>query len=369
MDHGGNLWRSGRIQEDLRDFSASINPLGPPGAVMDALRSNLGVVKYYPEPHSGALKARIAELHGVDPGRVIVGNGSSELLYLFFGAIGQGRSLVVNPTFSEYAKACTVSGGTPLSYVPAHPLFQPDPLEVANLAHGMKAVCLCNPNNPTGTLIARDPVRWLAGALRDTGSWLVLDEAFMDFVVPERRQGFLEPDGDVPGNVFVLRSFTKMFSIPGIRLGWGVGPPSLVRMMESRRDPWSVNSLAQVSGFACLEDPSYCDRVARYIHDAREELIRRLEEIEGIRVLPSVTNFLLCEITREGIGSADVVEALATRRVLVRNASDFPGLGERYFRVAVLTHELNRALATELARVMEGLVSKGVIRKPWNARA
>jgi threonine-phosphate decarboxylase len=336
---------------------------------MEALQSHLGVVKYYPEPNAGALKARIAQIHGVEPGRVIVGNGSSELLFLFFGVVGPVLGLVVNPTFSEYARACSASGGTPLSYIPKNRVFPADLRDVAKASQGIKAVCLCNPNNPTGALIAGDSVRWLASALQDRDTWLVLDEAFMDFVVPEMRQGLLGPMERVPGNVFLLRSFTKMFSIPGLRLGWGMGPPGLIGMMEKRRDPWSVNSLAQVAGLACLEDASYSDHVARYIHSAREDLGRRLEGIDGIRVWPSLANFLLCEITRGGIGSADIVKAMAARRVLVRDASTFPGLGEGYFRVAVLTPEMNGVLAAELAEVMEGLASKGVARKPWNAGA
>ncbi len=355
-EHGGNPWRHGRLANDLLDFSASINPEGPPESALEVLRNSLDTIRHYPEPQALTLKHALAERHGVHPCNVIVGNGSSEIVFLLFRALGPQRTLVVHPTFSEYQVASEASGGHAVQHLPVPPTAVPDPEAIARRLHGVGVVCICNPNNPTGRLWERSTLLALAREASSTGGILLVDEAFMDFVSPANRQGLSVLGGKLPRNVFLLRSFTKVFAIPGLRLGYGIGASSLVNRMENLRDPWSVNSLAQAAGMACLGEEGHVDNAARHARESGEELLELLSGIPGIRPLPSMANYILCELAVPGVSSGQVTEAMANRKILIRDCSSFPGLGDKHFRVAVMRKEWNRLLCEALQQVMSDLL-------------
>jgi len=363
--HGGDVWRYGH---GILDFSANINPLGPPAGVREALLKALDEVIFYPEPQARTLRAALAASYGVAPQEVIVGNGAAELIFLYCRARQGLHAVAPVPTFSEYALACRAAGGSfhtyPLAEKEAFRLSAGEFLdwfsrwkETATGSGGIggvpATVFLCSPNNPTGQLLSRSTLEELQAGLAAAGASLFLDLSFLGFVPGQSlanaalpavpladfreiiRQGGQERGAAPPAELLLLFSFTKLFALPGIRLGFAIAPRALIAAMEQQRDPWTVNTPAQRAGLRCLQEQEYVRQSAELITAAREELVRGLERIGGITVFPGTANFLLCHLRQRRVKAAAFVAALAAEGILIRNASDFAGLDPYYIRLAV----------------------------------
>lgn len=350
--HGGDIIgtavRYGLAPEAIIDFSANINPLGPPPAVYEAIRANLPQIVHYPDPESRRLRAALAAYLDVPQPAIICGNGASELIFLLLAALAPRTVLLPVPSFSEYEIAARVAGAT-IRYLP---LERRDNFTL-DLSRLKKAVCdvdlvfLCSPNNPVGNLLAGEQMAEAVRICTDRDVFTVVDESFLDFVPRWRTQTCLPLTG--PGKpVFVLRSLTKFFALPGIRLGCGIGDPGLIASLSRRKDPWSVNFLAQVAGVAALGDEEYRDRTRQVIAGEREYLSAQADRIAGVRPYPAVANFLLLEIAGTGKTATAICDLLARKGILVRNASSFPTLGEDFIRVAVRNRADNERFLTAL---------------------
>jgi histidinol-phosphate aminotransferase len=246
--------------------------------------------------------------------------------------------VVVHPSFTEPEVAMRVAGHT-VQRAYRHPeSFALDPDAVPDEAD---LVVVGNPNNPTGNLDRADQI----AALARPGRVLVVDEAFMEFTEGETES--LAGHGDLPGLV-VVRSLTKLWALPGIRAGYLLCPPDLAATLRAARQPWSVNSVACAALAACAGDRATAARVAERVASAREELVRALGRLPGVRVWPSAANFLLLQVPA---GPA-VRSGLAERGIAVRPADSFPGLGPDYVRIAVRSPEDNRRLVTTLGEVL-----------------
>lgn len=365
--HGGNLWAAaaslGRPADTVTDFSASMNPLGPPPAVVKLLADRLEVIRHYPEPHGGQLRIDLAAHHGVQPDQVLVGNGAAEVIYLLLRALRPRRTLIPVPTFSEYARSAAAAGSR-IDYFVLDP-GQNFAVNVTALARALGAnkydlVFLCNPNNPTGTWLDPEGLQTLVRAARGSRTLLAVDESFAGFLTPagEKSPGRLggpgvpRPCGKPPANVFTIGSFTKLYALPGLRLGYGLGPQQLVAAMEAHRDPWSVNALAQLAGRACLAEDGYVAKTRRLIAAARRGLLCTLGAVAGVKAYPSAANFLLLNTRDSGMTAGRVWEEMLARSVLIRDCSNFRGLDGFYLRVAVRRTEENSLLADSLARVL-----------------
>lgn len=353
FDHGGNVFaiaRSLGVQAgDIIDFSASINPLGLAEGVGEAVHAAWDMVMHYPDSGSTELKKALAEFHGTDEERVTVANGSTELIYLIPRLVKGGRGLVVAPAFSEYAKALSLADMA-VDYLVLNPEngFELS-LEALDkkLSEGYDVIFLCNPGNPSGTLIPLPVIAGMLDLCRASGTFLVLDEAFMDFC-EEGSGKYLVMDG---GQGIVLRSMTKFFAVPGLRLGYAMASPDIIRRAESMRGPWSVNTPAQIAGIVSLGDAGYIRRTIRYVEDERAFLASEMARIEVLRPLPSVVNYLLVRIS-EGFTASALRRELLRRHILVRDCSNFHGLDSRYFRVAVKKREENMKLLEALREVL-----------------
>ncbi len=353
FDHGGNIFtiaRSLGVQpEDILDFSASINPLGLAEGVGEAVYASFDRVMHYPDSGSTELKKALAGFHGVDDARVTVANGSTELIYLIPRLLaGERRGLVVAPAFSEYAKALS-SAGMEVNYLNlnAENGFRFSLEEFENrLSEGYDVVFLCNPGNPSGTLIPLPDIAAVLDLCRAAGTFLVLDEAFMDFC-EEGSGKYLVMDR---GQGIVLRSMTKFFAVPGLRIGYAMASPAIVRRLESMRGPWSVNTPAQIAGVVSLRDEEYIRRTIRYVEAERAFLASELARIEALRPFPSAVNYLLVRIT-EGYTASELRKELIKRFILIRDCSNFQGLDGGFFRVAVKKREENVKLLEALKEV------------------
>jgi threonine-phosphate decarboxylase len=353
FDHGGTVFalaRSLGIQpEELLDFSASINPLGTAPGVREAVCSAFQRVLHYPDRASFELRQKLAEIHRVGIDNLVVANGSTELIYLLPRLLPGGRGLIIAPAFSEYAQALKRS-----RWQTEHLLLSPvDGFALSleklaeRLAEGFDLLFLCNPANPTGALLPIRMIEEILGLCRSAGTFLVLDEAFMDFCEEDSAKGLVAESGCC----VVLRSMTKFYAIPGLRLGYAIGHEDVIRRCTDQLEPWSVNTPAQVAGVASLADADYRERTIRYVSEEREALARGLAELPGLAPYPSSANFLLVEI-RSGCTSAELRSRLLEKRILIRDCSNFQGLDGRFFRVAVRTGEENRRLCAALAEVL-----------------
>jgi threonine-phosphate decarboxylase len=356
--HGGNIYllaeRLGVRESEVIDFSASINPLGVPGSVLSALTDQMKYLFNYPDPDARKLRVKIAKHIGTDPESVICGNGSTELIYLIVRALRPKKVLVPAPTFSEYEQAAKCAGAEtvylPLKkedcfdlsadeFISAMSGSMHDPFAIHD-SRAFDMAFLCNPNNPTGRLIRRDDMLKIADAARDMGCVLVVDEAFIDFC----------PGASIVDEVstnpclVVLRSLTKMYALSGLRVGYAVLPSSLSYAVMEAKEPWTVNSLAQIAGVAALDDDAYRAETFSVIEKEKRVLEEGFVRI-GIHYLPSSANYYLLQMEKAG----EVAARLREKRILVRECSNFSGLDNSYIRVAVKSENDNRRLIEEIS--------------------
>jgi histidinol-phosphate aminotransferase len=329
--HGGlkpqELRLLGFTPEEIVDFSASISPLGPPPYVWDTIaRIDLSA---YPDPECWALREAISTVLGIDPSHIIAGNGSTELIHLLTRAyLREGQTAcILTPTFGEYEAACRLTGAR-VTRMEAQVVqgFQWDVHHVCQCIREERPrlVFLCNPNNPTGVYTKCEDVQTLTETLED--GYLVLDEAYISFVDGVWNSlRLLEM-----GNLIVLRSMTKDYALPGLRLGYTVAPIKMCQFLSIYQPSWNVNALSQAVGVAVLSDKEYLDRVQEYVRHGKSYLQQELKAM-GLRFLPSAANFLLIEV---GDG-AGIRARLLQRGICVRDCTSF-GLPQ-YIRIGIRT--------------------------------
>jgi len=347
-DHGGNVYKASRelgIPESrIIDFSASINPLGISETVKAAILAHMEGLVHYPDPDADAFRRTVSGLHGISPGTVLPGNGSTELIYLLPRALRPRTALIPSPTFSEYEKACRLAGSARIKRyaLKKENTFQIEPDAFIEEMEGCDMAFLCNPNNPTGHTLARDDVLRIAAAADSLQCVLIIDEAFIDFVpgcsVTEDVKGY--------SHVVVLRSLTKFYALTGLRIGYAVSSEELCERMNKAKEPWSVNNLAQAAAIAALGDTEYADQTRAVLAMEKEYLENSFQAL-GVQWLPSSVNYYLLRLQN----AARLVSGARAKGILVRSGSNFRGLDNSYVRVAVRTHEHNAILMEELARL------------------
>jgi threonine-phosphate decarboxylase len=349
--HGGDLRAAREKYGDLDfiDFSANINPLGPPRGVFEAIDKNIAKIIHYPDPNGWGVKTLLGDKLGVATEQLILGNGAVELVYLLAHALKPRTAFVLEPTFSEYSRALKAVG-CQIRHTYLNPLrgFELDinDLELADC----DILFLCNPNNPTGSFMSEEDFVRILDLVKKHGTFLVLDESFMDFVALNKQWRSFRYLREYD-KLFVLYSLTKFYAIPGLRLGCGIGSPEFIRTLGGMKDPWNVNNLALAAGEAALGDAAYSEMTRQCIETEREFLINDLKKIAQLKVFPGFANFLLIENLGEPNGER-LVDALANKGILIRNCGNFPGLGENYFRIAVKDHLSNIKLVSGLKEIL-----------------
>jgi threonine-phosphate decarboxylase len=336
--HGDLVSRSIDVSVgELLDFSQNINPLGAPRRALEAARGAIfKEAGRYPDLGYTRLRGALAAYLGVSAESIVPTNGGAEALFLAARAAGTGgKALVLEPTFSEYAAAARASGMEPVRRVSRRREggFRWDPTSLEDL-EGVSVVFLCNPNNPTGDALGYSEVLEVAVRVKEAGAVLVVDEAFADFV-PGISVAAMVDEG-----LWVARSLTKFFAIPGLRLGCLVCDQA--ERVQALQPSWPVNAVAAAAGIAALGDLGFAEASVAEVARLRKELFGALDALAGLQPFPGAANFLLIQ------GPDELPGRLARRGVLVRGCGPFYGLGPQYFRVAVRGAEQNGRLVAAI---------------------
>lgn len=318
------------MPETVLDFSANINPLGPPQRLKEGWDELFSLITDYPDPTASRLTSMLAAKEGITEREILVGNGGAELISLVGRLLAGKRVLILQPTFSEYEEACRVNG----CQIQYHLLdlenwdLNIDKL-IAKLPE-VDAVFLCNPNNPTGMFFGKNIVEFLASECKKKHSLFIVDEAFYDFV---RDYESTVPCIHTYDNMLIIRSMTKMFSIPGLRLGYIMGSELLLSQLRRLKPHWSVNALAMKAGEWCLNDHTYIERTITLIENEREKL-RSFYQKNDFSVSPSKVNFYLLKDLKSD-DQLPFFMYLLENGIIPRHTMNFPGLEGDWLRLAI----------------------------------
>jgi threonine-phosphate decarboxylase len=362
VPHGGDIFGAARRLRvpvsRLIDFSANINPLGLSPKARRRLWHELGSVCHYPDRHQEELRRLIAAKEKLDPECLVFGNGATQLLYLIPRCLKPRKAVLIVPGFPEYhATLAAVQCSIREFRLRPEESFR---LKVAPFLDTLKQerpdlILLANPNNPTGTFIAQPMLLEIAGFCRRHATHFIVDESFIDFTqeVSLAKRALEDPC------LIVVRSLTKFFALPGLRIGYLVAHPSVAQTLSRRLEPWSVNTLALAAAAASIKDSGYRKRTLELVTAERQYLLAALEKLGWLETFPSETNFVLARIKSRRISGGMLRQKLENRHLLIRDSCGFKGLGPQYVRFAIRTHKENKRLMSALRVVGERFRSLG----------
>jgi threonine-phosphate decarboxylase len=349
--HGGNIYKMakqlGCDPSEIIDMSSNVNPLGPLPGLVAHLMENINTVAALPEVDAQSAVNAFCGRFNVDPECVAPGNGTTQFIYAIPRVLETRKALILGPTYADYADACLMND-VPCDYLMTREsdAFAPDLNALEKQISEYDTVFICNPNNPTGTLIPVSDLERLCASHRDTR--FIIDESYLPFADGSSgnsmmRRGFT--------NVLVLNSLSKFFRIPGLRIGFLISSPAIIEKFRASFLPWNVNSLAQVAVKYLMTQTTEVDAFAKHTLDFfdREKslLTGRFKDTSHLKFFPSTTSFLLArlygDLTADRVG-----DMLSQDRVLIRNCSNFKGLSDKFIRISLQTGEINQMVADRL---------------------
>ena len=351
--HGGNVHKASRLLhtslDQILDFSANINPLGMSRKGLDAVKDALQDVIHYPDPDMTHLYSITSELWNIPKECIVFGNGAAELIYAICRLPQIEGVYVPAPGFSEYshgAKSC----GLPIVEYPLE--FDEHIFSFSYDLNTMlqdlqqskhQLVFIGNPNNPCGTLWKQESCE-LFELCKKKGHYLVFDESFIDFLGDTYSMRNYVKEYD---NVIVVHSLTKFYAVPGLRIGAMMANPMITQFIKDHIPAWSVNHIAQIYSEEALQDVDYIKRTRKVLNEENEWLYNELTKIEPLQCIGPSVNYILCHL-HEQYSLEDMIQNLYHQSILLRDCSQYTGLGPNWFRVAVKTREQNQQLIQAL---------------------
>ena len=327
------------------DFSANINPLGPPPALKEKWTDFFEEITVYPDPFATQLKDRISKSEQIPSDSILIGNGGAELITLLARMLAGKKVIIVEPTFLEYEKTCQANNCEIVYHQLREPNFDLNIDDLRSSLIDADALFLCNPNNPTGIQYPSTTIKSIIEECGKRDCLIILDEAFFDFLI--------DYDSFVPYinkflNLIIIRSMTKMFAIPGIRLGYLVAQPALVSEFSKLQSHWSTNTIALLAGELCLQNESFIKETQEYIDYERKRLFAFFKQNEFLVSASKVNFYLLQDPLLKDQFS--LFEFLLHHGIIPRHTFNFPGLEGRWLRFAIKSHEENNQLMEVLAQ-------------------
>jgi threonine-phosphate decarboxylase len=351
IGHGGNIFalaeKLGCLSGDIIDMSSNINPLGPMPGIMAYLKENLSDLEMLPEADAGALIMKFSAHYGIGPEKVLAGGGTTQFIYTLPMALDSRQALILGPTYADYADACRMHDtACHWEIATEDTAFVPDLDSLAAKMPGMDLVFICNANNPTGRLIPGSELDAICRAHPQTV--FVIDESYLPFVPGAEDESML--NRPLP-NVVVLHSMSKIYKIPGLRLGFLVGPEKIVEKLRKYQLPWSVNALAQAAAHFLFDEKQAVDafvqKTRTYVRAEMDNFFNSLCSHELLKIYPSTTTFLLVKLP-EWLRAEQVCDIFSRKKILLRNCANFYGLSDRFIRISLKHTQVNRRVAEEL---------------------
>ena len=350
--HGSDLEKIERIygikKEEIISFSANVNPLGISPRLRETLAEHIDAITTYPDREYTSLRQCMAQYVSTDPDNIIVGNGSTELISLFIQIRHPKKALIIGPTYSEYEREITLEGGTTLYY----PLREEDDFHLnvseltAHLNESMDLLVICNPNNPTSSCISNKEMRQILDVCKQHDIFVMLDETYVEFADHE------EEITSVPlvhyyNNIIILRGTSKFFAAPGLRLGYAItGNHDLLKIINTRKNPWMINSLAAIAGEIMFRDTEYIQKTRQLISAERNRIYERFACNPDFKVYRPSGNFMLVRLLKPHVTSQDLFDAAIRQGMMIRDCSTFPFLDNRYIRFCFMNPADNDRLIT-----------------------
>ncbi len=350
--HGGNTLqmaaRFGLSPEQITDFSANINPLGMPASLKQTLSAALDSLQHYPDIEYRALHSALAAHHHCNVSQVLAGNGATELIFNWVQYARPQKALLVEPGFAEYRRALSRYGcHTDTFYLREEEGFALTGRFLSALNDSYDCLFLCTPNNPTGLMPDKALLNDIVGRCAALGIRLVVDESFTDFI--EHAPSLIAGLSAHP-HVYILRSLTKFYAIPGLRLGYLVSADTtLLDQIRAEREPWTINALAALAGEVLFSDAHYCQQTYRWLAREQQVMVTALSAIPALTVYPPTANYLFFKVNQSNI---DLQSALMRRGLLIRHCANYPGLNQQFYRVAIKSSQDNQMLIQALHQVL-----------------
>lgn len=354
--HGGDLLTAQRVfrseGNNLVDFSANINPLGPPDRVMDAIKAQLYQIIHYPDPVQRKFKQKLAEKLDVTPFHLVIGNGAAECMALAILALKPKRVGVIYPCFSEYEQLSVAFGATVKGcYGKNDRQLKPDLAELFEVISEVDLMFIGHPNNPTGMVYTVDELHQIMKQAEKSDTFVVIDEAFIDFL-PDQNQLTLLQDIETYKHMIIIRSMTKFYAIPGLRLGYAIAHPTLIKRLKEKQVTWSVNQVALLAGELCVDEMDYAEKTRSLIIDQREVVKSKIEKDLGWYVFSGRANYLLIRLPKP-LTASKLQWKMGQKGFLIRSCSMYKGLTEQDFRIAIRSENENNLLLKAFSEVVE----------------
>lgn len=348
--HGSDLEKIEQLygikKEDITSFSANVNPLGISPLLKKTLCDHIDAITTYPDRDYASLRKCLSSYTGADPAHIIVGNGSTELISLFIQITHPKKALVLGPTYSEYEREISLEGGTTLYYpLKEEQDFKLDiPDFTAHLNENLDLVVICNPNNPTSSCITRKEMRCILDVCKQYGIYVMVDETYVEFTEDVTAITSI-PLGQDYNNIIILRGTSKFFAAPGLRLGYAItGNRDLLTEIHTKKNPWTINSLAAIAGEIMFQDTEYIEKTRQLISAERKRISELLSKNPAFKIYPAQANFILVRLLKESLTSGLLFDTAIRQKMMIRDCSTFPFLNDKYIRFCIMSPEMNDKL-------------------------
>ncbi len=357
--HGGDLDLIGRKynipKKELINFSGNVNPLGIPDSIKEAIIENINCISGYPDTDYISLRKSISSYTNVDIENIIPGNGATELISLFIKTISPKQALIISPSYSEYEREIKLNKGNTILYPLKEDnnfILNVDEL-ISSVPKNTDMIILCNPNNPTGTAMDILQLETLLKHCLNKKIYVMIDETYIEFTDPNKKISAVSLVSSYK-NLFIIRGTAKFFSAPGLRLGYGLcSNNKLINKINSQKDPWSVNIFAAIAGEKMFKDIDYITKTKKLISEERKKIISELKKWKNIKAFETESNFVLIKLLNNNTTSDDIFKKLISQKIVIRDASDFPFLGNNYLRFCILLPNQNEMLLNTLKTIIE----------------